>query len=406
MKLHCRLCVIRAILTPLMVVLVIAGCNADPPSQYHYQPPARLDDGLEVGTLDDVGLDSVLLGEAVEGIENGRFGEVHSMLIFKDNRLVLEEYFPGHDYQWDDPDFHGEWVNWTRDKDHNIHSVGKSITSACVGIAIEEGFIASVEQSIFDFLPDYQHLQTDGKHLITIEHLLTMTAGLAWDEWGTSYANEGNDVIALWLSCQDPIACILEKPLVSEPGTTFTCSGGNMVLLGEIIRNATGMDIEAFAAAYLFQPLGIEPVKWVWINDEVIYAGGDQRMTPREMLKLGVLYLNEGMWTGRQIVSWQWVEKSAIPYSGPGNRWLNNALRPVPPDDGTRGRRGYAYTWWTHEFTHGGETIPAYWASGFGDQRIVIFPEQDAVVAFTSGNYNMPSASAKIVSDFIVPAFE
>ena len=385
--------------------VTLAGCSSEQTYEYSYQQPKQLGDGLAVGSVDEVGFDVGLLGAAVDGIENGRFGEIHSLLIFKDDQLVFEEYFPGHDYQWDDPNFHGAWVNWNEHREHNIHSVGKSITSACVGIAIDEGFIERVDQSIFDYLPDYQHLKTSGKEQITIEHLLTMSSGLEWDEWGSSYGNEENDVVALWFNCSDPIACILEKPLLSEPGTTFTYSGGNMIILGEIVKNASGMDIEAFAADYLFKPMGIEPVAWSWINDDVIYAGGDQKMTPREMVKFGVTYLNNGVWDEHQIISEQWVAKSAAPYAGPDNSWLNHVMRPIPPDDGTWGQRGYSYTWWTHQFSHAGEKIPTFWATGFGGQKLIIFPEQDAVVVFTSGNYNMASTNATILKDFIIPAF-
>ncbi len=148
-----------------------------------------------------------------------------------------------------------------------------------------------------------------------------------------------NDVIALWVDlCDDPIACILEKPLVSEPGTDFTYSGGNLILLGEIIRYATGMDIEAFSGKFLFEPLGIETISWSWIEDTgVVYAGGDQRLAPREMLKFGVTYLDEGVWDGQQIVSEAWVNNSSVPYPGPDNTWLNHFLRPIPPDDDTWG---------------------------------------------------------------------
>lgn len=405
MKKDKRLYVYTMIFLTALLSFITASCGSNSSTQYSYQPPEQLEDGFEVGSLDEVGIDVALLAEAVDGIENGRFGEIHSLLIFKDGQLVFEEYFPGHDYQWDGPNFHGDWVKWGPDRRHNIHSVGKSITSACIGIAIDQGFIESVDQSIFDYLPDYQHLNTTGKEQITIEHLLTMSSGLEWDEWGTSYSDDSNDVIALWVDCDDPVVCILEKPLVSEPGTAFTYSGGNMIVLGEIIKYATGMDIEAFSAEYLFKPMGIDPVEWAWINDDVIYAGGDQYMTPREMLKLGVTYLNNGVWDGQQIVSEQWVENSAKSYSGPGNSWLNHALRPIPPDDGTWGRRGYSYTWWTHQFSHAGEKMPAYWASGFGDQRIIVFPKQDTVVVFTSGNYNMASTNVKILTDFIIPAF-
>ena len=394
------------ILFATLPLLVANGCDTDSTTDYTYRPPQQINDGFDVGTLDEVGLNSALIAKAVDRINDGRFGEIHSMLIFKDNRLVFEEYFPGHDYQWDGPNFHGAWVNWDRDTEHNIASVGKSITSACVGIAIEEGFVESVEQPIFAYLPEYQHLKTGGKDQITIEHLVTMTSGLEWVEWGPSYADpENNDLIALWW-CEDPLACILENPLVSEPGTDFTYNSGNTILLGAIIRNATGKDIEAFAAEYLFKPMGIDPVAWDWMNDEVINSGGSQLMTPREMLKFGVTYLNDGLWDGQQIVPEQWVEASAKPFPGPGSSWRNSWWKPIPPDDGTRGQRGYAYGWYTHQFSHSGEKLPSYWATGFGGQKIIVFPEQETVVVFTSGNYAMASSDAKILADFVIPAFE
>ena len=390
----------------LLAAFLAASCGSNSSVQYSYQPPQQREDGLDVGTLDQVGMNTAMLSKAVDRIQKGRYREVHSFLIFKDGLLVLEEYFPGHDYKWDGPNFHGEWVSWGPDKRHNIHSVGKSVTSACVGIAVKEGFIKSVDQSIFDYLPDHRHLNTTGKERITIEHLLTMTSGLAWDELGTSYSDTENDLIALWIDCNDPVTCVLERPPVSEPGTTFVYSSGSSIVLGEIVKNATGMDIEAFSARYLFQPLGIKPVEWDWINDDVIYAGGNQLMTPREMLKFGVVYLNEGVWNGQQVISRQWVDSTAQPYPGPGNSWSNSPWRPVPIDDGTRGQRGYSYAWYTHEFSHGGRKIPSYWGTGFGGQKIIVFPDEDAVVVFTSGNYAMASTNAKILEDFVVPAFE
>ncbi len=394
-----------SILFATLFSLLAAGCKSDPTPEYTYQPPQQIDDGLDVGTLDEVGINSALISEAVGRIKDGRFGEIHSMLIFKDDRLVFEEYFPGHEYQWDGPNFHGAWVTWDRDTEHDIASVGKSITSACVGIAIEEGFIESVKEPIFAYLPEYQHLNTAGKDQITIEHLVTMTSGLECNEWGPSYSDVNNDLVALWF-CDDPLACILEKPLVSEPGTDFTYNSGNTVLLGAIIKNATGKDIETFSAEYLFKPMGIDPVAWDWINDDVVYAGGGQRMTPREMLKFGVTYLNHGLWDGQQIVPAQWVEASAKPFPGPGSSWRNSRWKPIPPDDATRGQRGYAYAWYTHQFSHSGEKLPSYWATGFGGQKIIVFPDQDAVVVFTSGNYEMPSSNAEILADFLIPAID
>jgi CubicO group peptidase (beta-lactamase class C family) len=395
-----------AILMLLLISGAIASCTSESPRDYAFQAPEQLDDGLDVGTVDEVGIDAGLLATAVDEITSDEYGEIHSLLIYKDNKLIFEEYFPGHDYQWDGPGFHGDWVDWDSDLRHNVHSVGKSMTSACIGIAIEEGYIESANQSIFDYLPDYQYLNTEGKDQITIKHLLTMSSGLEWEEWDTSYGNEENDVIALWVSCDDPIACILEKPLVSEPGTKFTYSGGNMIVLGEIIKNAADMDIQTFSWQYLFEPLGIETPPWHWINDEVIYAGGDQRLTAREMLKFGVTYLNQGIWNGKQIITRQWIENSAKPYSGPGNTWLNHALRPIPPGEGTWGQRGYSYSWWTHEFSESGEKIPAYWADGWAGQKIIVLPDLDAVVVFTGGNYTSADPTVKILKEYVIPAFD
>ena len=394
----------------IFVLFALVGCG---PSEedlavvdYIYSQPDRIDDGFEIGSLADANLDVTALGKAVENIGSGKYGEIHSLLIYRNGKLVFEEYFPGHDYLWDGPYFHGNVINWDIDRRHNIHSDGKSITSACIGIAIDQGFIGSVDDSIFDYLPEYQHLNTDGKDQITIEHLLTMTSGLEWDEWGSSYSETTNDVIALWVNCDDPVECILEKPLISEPGTAFTYSGGNMIVLGEIIKNATGRDIEAFSWEYLFDPLEIETPPWRWINDSgVIYAGGDQLLTPREMLKFGVTYLNGGVWEGRQIIPFEWVANSAKPHDGPDNTWLNHLLRPIPPGEGTWGRRGYSYSWWTHEFSHRDVNFPTYWAGGWGGQKIIVLPQQDAVVVFTGANYSSADNTTKILTKYVIPAF-
>ena len=160
------------------------------------------------------------------------------MLIVKDDKLVFEEYFKGHKFKYDSANHHGELVTWDRNRLHYIMSVTKSITSACVGIAIDHGFIKSVHQSIFDYLPEHQRLNQDGKDKITIEHLLTMTSGLEWNEWALPYSNLKNDVIMLAL-VEDPVTYVLNKPLLDEPGKSFKYADGNNILLGEIIKNAT-----------------------------------------------------------------------------------------------------------------------------------------------------------------------
>jgi CubicO group peptidase (beta-lactamase class C family) len=354
-----------------------------------------MNDGLDVGSLDEVNIDSVLISEAVNEIRSGKYKEVHSVLVFKDNRLVFEEYFKGHKFQYDTTNHHGELVTWDRTMLHRAMSVTKSITSACIGIAIENGFIKSVHQSIFDYLPEYQPVNKDGKDKITIEHLLTMTSGLEWNEWALPYSNLENDAIKMYF-IEDPVAFVLNKRLIDEPGTSFNYGGGSNVLLGEILKNAAKMNIDEFSGKYLFGPLGIDRYYWAKYPNGVVDAAGSIEITPRDMVKIGVTFLNKGEWKGNHIISEQWVEKSAISF--PGNSWMNDW-------DDHWGLRGYSYSWWTHQFSRKGKRIHMYYAAGWGGQFIMVIPDLHTVVVFTCGNYTTYRPPFEILKTYILPAF-
>ena len=163
----------RTLLFILFTVLVNSSCNNNFSSQFPYETPLNLKDGLRIGNLSDVGMDEDMLRKAVGRIEHGKYGQVHSMLIYKNDKLVFEEYYEGHRYQWDAPGHRGEYVTWNRDMPHCIHSDTKSITSLCIGIAIEEGFIKNVNQSIFDYLPGFESYKTDGKEKITVSSTIS-----------------------------------------------------------------------------------------------------------------------------------------------------------------------------------------------------------------------------------------
>jgi CubicO group peptidase (beta-lactamase class C family) len=385
----------KSILTILALALLFSGCDPfDTYAQYTYQSPEQMKDGIVTGTLNEVQVEVRAIEDAVDEILSGRFTEVHSMLIFKENKLVLEEYFTGHVFDWDAPYHHGEWVEWDETMLHNIHSSAKSITSACIGIAIDQGFIHSVSQSVFDYLPEHQHLKTGGKEHITIEHLLTMTSGLKWREWSAPYSSAENPIIGVWFQDKDPVSYILEKPLLHEPGKVFNYSTGNMVLLGEIIHQATHMPIEEFSRKYLFEPLGIDSCDWPvkyenGVDSNVLY------LTPRAMGKVGLTYLNGGIWNGERILNGEWVENSARPFGG--NQGIN-----IPGEQS--GKMGYSYSWWTKEYVESGNTIHMYAASGFGGQHIMVLPEVNTVVVFTGGNYYSKRPPFKILKKYIIPA--
>jgi CubicO group peptidase (beta-lactamase class C family) len=393
--------VILFVLVLSIFSLLIVGCESYPTSQYAYKPPENINDGLDVGTLDEVNINSVLIEKAIDEINRGKYKEVHSLLIFKDNKLVLDGYFNGHKYQWDAPSHHAELVSWDRDMMHVCQSVTKSITATCVGIALNEGFIESVDQSVFDYLPEHQHLNTDGKDKITIEHLLTMTSGLEWMEWNAPYSSRENPIIEIWFQDaehnKDPFTFFLEGELKDEPGTRFRYFGGHQILLGGIIENATQMNLDEFSAKYLFEPLGTDTFDW-WIRYEsgVIEAAGGIKMTPRDMMKVGVLYINKGVWNGKRVISEQWVEKSIKPFAG--NKGID-----VPGTD--KKDVGYAYSWWTKTFSDSDKEIQMFYAAGWGGQNIFIFPELNAVVVTTGGTYTSTTKTFSLLEKYIIPAF-
>ncbi|MDD5622827.1 MAG: serine hydrolase [Actinomycetota bacterium] len=392
--------------TLLIIIIIISisifplsfiSCKQDPSTLRTYQLPENIGDGLDVGTIEEVGIDQRLIEKAINDIDRGKYGEVHSILIYKDEKLVVEEYSAGHKYQWDAPDHHADYVFFNSNTLHSIMSDTKSITSICIGIAIDEGFIESINQSIFDYLPEYQHLAADGKEEITIENLLTMTSGLDWKEWNAPYSSPENDAIGIWFSDKDPILYILEKSLVHEPGTHFTYAGGDIITLGEILRYASGMDIEEFSGKYLFEPLGIDAFRWAdRFENGVVECASGLKLTPRSMVKIGITFLNDGTWNGESIISRQWVEKSAVTF--PGNENIK-----VPGED--VGKAGYSYTWWTKEFEVAGKKVNGFWANGWGGQKIIVLPELDSVIVFTGGNYTSEVKNFSILNKYIFPAF-
>ncbi len=378
------------------LAILSTNCEKDFSQEFPYHPPEKIRSGLKVGTLQEVHMDENVMRKAVGRIHNGKYGEIHSMLIFKDNLLVFEDYYEGHQYQWDAPGHYGAYITWDRDTPHCIHSDSKSITSLCIGIAIDQGYIESVHQSIFDYLPDYQHFKSPEKEKITIEHLLTMTSGFEWDEWGVSLSSIKNDQIGIWFWEKGPMDYILSRDLVAEPGTRFNYSGGDIQILVEILRNATGMTLDEFSGTYLFEPMGIDSYDWwlIFPTGEIQGAGG-LKLIPRDMVKIGTMMMNNGVWEGTRIVSEEWVSKCRSPYAG------NTGIK-VPGED--LGRVGYAYTWWTRSFRHDGLNIGMYLALGWGGQKIMVLPELNMIVVFTGANYNSNVHQFEILERFILPA--
>ena len=321
---------------------------------------------ISISTLEDVGLDRQIITELVDSIKTGFYPNRHSLLIYKDDKLVLEDYFSGHDEIW------GTDIGIVEYNDtllHDMRSVSKSIVSACIGIAISQGKIKSVDQPIFDFFEDYKQYNNQGREALTIKHLLTMTSGLKWNE-DIPYSNPENSEIQMNRS-GDAIGYVLSRELITEPGTVWQYNGGTTEVLAEIIRRVSGINIHEFAKAFLFKPLGISKSEWtISRHTKAPAAASGLRLASRDMLKFGVLYQREGQWGTQQIVPKEWVVESLTSHI-------------ARPNGG-----GYGYQFWIFNYDLQGKTLTIPAAVGNGDQRIYFDKSNNLLLVTTAGNYN------------------
>lgn len=356
---------------------------------YTYEIPEQTNDGWQTASLDDVGLNEKILSELIERIHGNEYRNVHSILIVKDGRLVFEEYFSGYTWDYDDDQFRGEYTEFGINTIHNQASVTKAFTSALVGIAIDHGFIQDVETKVFAFFPEYSYLSDQEKDQITLEHLLTMTSGLEWNELDLSIKDARNDQIQLFI-VPDPIEYVLAKPVVHEPGTRWYYSAGDVNLLGEVIRKATGLRMDDFAEGYLFAPLGITEYEWDFINPDVVHASGNLKLRPRDMAKFGYLYLNDGRWQGKRIISKEWIEESTQGYISIAEEWADSQ----------------GYQWFLKAYRLNSTSVDSFFRQGWGGQRISVFPSLDMVVVLTGGNYATEEPVEEIITRYILPAVQ
>jgi len=261
---------------------------------------------------------------------------LNSLLISRDGELIVESYFNGTD-------------RWQR---ANVKSVSKSILSALIGIAIEQGHIEGIDQPIADY---YGDRLAESKRAITIGNLLSMQAGLET----TSFYNYG-----AWVLSDDWIRFALKQPLQSPPGTRMHYSTGNTHLLSDILTRASGQSTHEFANAHLAGPLDFRLAPWPKDPQGIYFGGNDMELTPRQMLAFGELYMNDGRYRGKQVVPSGWVKDSLVP-----------RVRSTRDPD-----RQYGLGWWVKEMSG----VATAYAWGYGGQFILLVPDLDLVVVTTS----------------------
>lgn len=317
-------------------------------------------------TPSEVGLDEAVIEELIEEISKS---DVNTMFMIKDGYLV-KEYYKG---------------SALKGRTTPINSATKSITSALIGIAIDKGYIESIDQKVSDFLPEL--LKDDiesGKLTWTIEHLLTMSVGSQWDEFsGESFWD--------MIGSNDWIDYTISQPLTDEPGETYKYNSGASHLLSVIIERATGMSTKEFADEYLFSQIGIKTgvLDYYWLTDpDGYYTGGHGiDIEPIELTKFGYLFLNGGKWEGNQVISREWVETSTL-------FQIDTNYSEVV------GLGNYGFLWWVDEFEWNGQTVPYYYAGGARGQHLYVIPTFDFIVQFTGWLPN--DANATIYLDQLI----
>ena len=382
-------------------LLISAGCFAQTNLSYHYQIPSRLEDGLETASLSEAGIDSNKLITLTNRILSGQYINIHSLLILRHNKLVYENYFDGHDqmivFGSDDKALLRRGAinssNNPRDSLHDVRSVSKSIVSACIGIAIAQRKIKSVDENIWKYFPEYRDLDTGLKSTLTIRNLLTMTSGLDLNE-RVPYQDSSNTERQMNGS-PDLLRFVLSRQSVAPPGIQWNYSGGCTELLAAIIQKVSGMEIDEYAKKYLFSLLGITNFNWVRlpstsIRKPVPAAASGLRLSPRDMAKLGLLYTHKGKWKNKQVISANWIRQS-----------LQFHFLTIYP--GTY----YGFQFWGAEADIDNSKVKALAAMGNGGQLIVIIPSLEITIVVTAGNYGnneLGQQSYAMIANEIYPA--
>lgn len=348
----------------LGLLFLLVACEAEFPGPGADDSRAEEAVVLDVAPAPTVGLDSARLAQAFA--EAADLPRLHCLVVARHGEVQGEECYRG-------PGLDGY---------ANVKSVSKSVLSAMVGIAIEEGHLEGVHEPVVPYFSGYLQGDTStARASITVGHLLSMQSGLE----RTSGSNYGR-----WVQSPNWVRYAITRPMESQPGTARSYSTGNSHLLSAILTSATGESTWAYARRVLAEPLGIELPRWLADPQGVYFGGNEMRMTPRAMVRFGEMYRNGGRFEGEQIVSADWVEESLAPRAR--SRF---------------GGGGYGYAWFVTEVGD----HPMFYAWGYGGQYIFVVPDLELTVVTTSNPVDPRTRGhnqgiMRILREIVVPAAE
>lgn len=354
----------------LLSTLVACGPSSEDLEALHYAP--HLSDDFKLSTPDEQGLDPLRVAKLF--YDAAKMDTLTGLLVVKNGYLIGEKYF------------HEGAIEAT----NNRQSVTKSYTSALVGIALDQGCLSSLDQKMMDFFPEFAgQLDDPRKTSITIRDMLLMRSGYPSEETTPGYLE------TLYTNQGDWLTLLADFRLTSDPGTEFQYSNLTSHLLGVIVARACGSDLSALSQDRLFSPMKTKLGDWNRDADHYNYGHAELYVTGRNMAHLGMLYLHQGRFEGRQIISADWVRDS-----------LRTVSKDAYKNVGHFRDIGYGYQWWSARA--GEHQVNFAW--GHGGQLIVLVKERDMVIVVTanpfygvhgSQSWKHEKAIIKLVSRFI-----
>lgn len=391
-----RATIVTLALLPSIAILQAGGLKArvSPPAFW----PTK---GWPKGTPASVGLDEKALTSFDADLASGKYMLMDSFEVFRCETQVFARKYV-HDYaqiygkeartkgplnarltgpyNYFDPVWHPYYHGTGM---HTMQSVSKTVTSAILGVAITRGdFKAGLDTPVLKFF-DITKIKNvdDRKRRMTLKHVLTMTTGLDWNEQ-VPYDDPRSDS-SLMEATDDWVQYVIDKPMAEEPGKVFNYSSGATELLAYIFQKETGQDIDAYGEKHLFSLLGMKH-HWKRTYLGVVDTEGGLYLNGEDLAKIGYLYLHEGLWDGKQIVSKEWVKDSLNPYIAAGENFQ------------------YGFKWWLYPI----EGRFVWMARGFGGQRLMVFPQENLIVVFTGWEILKDAAPAKDLVDRLLPAIK
>lgn len=378
------LLIVLVFLSGLLFTQILLEIIPIPPAEAICTQPKNIGDGWNISTPESSGFDAPALCQILTKAGSG-WANIHSVIVERHGRLVGEFYRQGKDHSinilfglWRPFSTHVQFSPTTL---HDVRSISKSIVGLLVGIAQKNGTIGSLSTPILQFYPENLDLRSPEKDAITLEHLLTMSSGLQWNE-GTV----PNDETRLFWEAT-PSRYLLNRLVIAKPGQVFNYNSGGTMVLADILARTSGKSLTELVKTELFDPLKI--ANWKWVSNlhgkELAFTG--LRMRPRDLLKIGRMMLDGGRWRDRQVVPESWVTASLRPKIATGHKSPPNAADDLK----------YSYQWWGGSVNWHGKMLG--WGAGFGNggQRLFIVPDLDLAIVTTAGDYESWEIAHKLM---------